>query len=326
MLRYDKKSILNELNRLNKRQVNFILQIIKFEFNWQITVPNNRDYLIAKRRFLELTDDYTKELIDIAKISLVDSDCFSWFEHNLRTTLWVYSYLNRFQTFGELKQTHLTLSEGLIFSIDLNIVSTYYPKTYIPLQPQLFQIQMKQIYQYRYWDFDTSGKAEKLQDLKISYKKYMLSFNEIKWLNQQNEEQIYWAEEYLQKHNVFINSSIFIADSIKQKYQQILASLDFLAFSLYPNSYNGLIEQVDSKPAVSMFLNKMRKAWSQKKFRDKKEKKSAFEILFSNKTKKKLKAYAEESNQDVISFLNIIIDEKLKEKRMEIIHTQDEDN
>lgn len=73
-----------------------------------------------------------------------------------------------------------------------------------------------------------------------------------KWLKQKNLAQIQWAWEYLQKHGKTAQMQSPVTD--EERYSSVLAALDLLL---------GFHEA-----ARELFIEKMKKTWSQKKYRD----------------------------------------------------------
>src|SRR5690606_12907169 len=116
---------------------------------------------------------------------------------------------------------------------------------------------------------------------------------DLEWLDENSEKQILWASEYLHNQGQLIENPLFIANHLSCYYANICASLDVLDINTFigRSSYKKSLYKTD-------ILNRMRGAWSQKKFRDKKDAETAQEYFLTRPYINKLKKLA---NDDKIS-------------------------
>ena len=127
----------------------------------------------------------------------------------------------------------------------------------------------------------------------------------LSWLNISDEQQLYWAVEYLESQGLLLKPYLFSAIKLKDLYDQICASIDAIDVS---DTYDrGSIRELSLYKKDK--LNKMRGAWSQKKFRDRKDTESAQEYLLSRKYMSKLEKLATENGVSNVEYLKHLIDE-----------------
>lgn len=102
------------------------------------------------------------------------------------------------------------------------------------------------------WNVTPEQKLQYLDHLRQDWSRSKIRDQDTKWLNPKSPDQIQWAWEYLLKNAkaVLIPSPVTLAET----YAGVLASLDHLSD----------IHQAEKR----LFLDKMRKTWSQKKYRD----------------------------------------------------------
>ena len=130
-----------------------------------------------------------------------------------------------------------------------------------------------------------------LNDLKSIWSNTELNENDVNWLTPLDQSQIIWAWKYLEKNNklgYFPTSPV----SIIERHQYICAFLDLISI------FNGQ----DSK---ELFLYKMKKTWSQKKYRDNDRIKKPYHLPLSKDSHNKLTHLCEifnKSQSDVLEF------------------------
>ncbi|MEZ8025468.1 hypothetical protein [Vibrio sp. 1F255] len=123
-------------------------------------------------------------------------------------------------------------------------------------------------------DLDDIKTVERITlNLQEHWKRFVSPYGLEDYLNIQDKEQCEWAIESLKK-NQFISeiSNIFIPTD----------DLDYYFFSL------AIFDLIDNKRDKELLLLKMRKAWTQKKYRSKENGKRAYSISLSPDTKDKL--------------------------------------
>lgn len=111
------------------------------------------------------------------------------------------------------------------------------------------------------------------------------------WISDTNDNQINWAWNYLLKNNKFIN-----------RFNNPITPLDYFYY------IQASIDQLIYFPTAEciLFLDKMKKTWSQKKFRDSGKAKKQFHLPLTKDTHKKiefLERYLNKSKSQVIEYL-----------------------
>lgn len=128
---------------------------------------------------------------------------------------------------------------------------------------------------------DVNHKIFFIQNKKIEWLNIKTPDKEIKWLDETNNNQLTWAWEYLIKF--YKNINIFYPPQNNMDlYNAILISLDNMSYGV-PS---------DKK----LFLDRMKKTWSQKKFRDSGKAKKPYHLPLTKNTQKQLEKLAELKN------------------------------
>lgn len=119
--------------------------------------------------------------------------------------------------------------------------------------------------------------------------------------NYDGEVFINWIYDRMKRNNMLFNYDINRILS-KEKEKIVKSSFDFWALS-------------KSKAEIKLYLIEMRKAWSQKKFRDGVKDKKVLNTYISKKASDKLKKISREENKnmsDILEFLILNSDEVIK--------------
>ncbi|MDP4537856.1 hypothetical protein Q3O60_16855 [Alkalimonas collagenimarina] len=103
--------------------------------------------------------------------------------------------------------------------------------------------------------------------------------NAFKWLNKSSESQCSWAADYMKTQVLFQEQ--FPVNTSSDQYNAVVASFDYWHTSL---------------EAKQLFLIKMKRAWSVKKYRDKQQGKKPYSFIMSKKVSKMLANLAAESD------------------------------
>lgn len=368
------------IEKLDKREVNFILFILKAKQPNTI-VPNNNNYLLhLLNNEPYKSNSEGQKFYEFFHGKMVNDEQFNWIKGDLRAALWLNSfYYNYHMNYSIPKFQHHFFNDFLdnfIFNIDVacftsqtsNIAQNQQPvgpsiaptQGYVPqvmpepylgyphpmqqqllkqLHPQQYaQHQQQQYQQQQYprfgtdaqpqqpqtltsdnnntdnqspffqYNFATQQKIDFLNQAKMVYLRIMTSRKDTKWLDTNNEDQIYWAVEYLKEHNALIIPPLFHPSNIDDIFDQICASLDFMDSHLLE-----LAQPYQVSMNKYLFMSRMRKAWSQKKFRDKKDVDAAQDLLLSRTTKKQLMKLSKVYKVSPIEVLSDLIDSAYRE-------------
>lgn len=133
-----------------------------------------------------------------------------------------------------------------------------------------------------------------LQSCMQQWNSIKLPEKDIKWLNMNNSEQIEWACQYLIKNRLILNNYYFLS-TLASKYDIVLASLDSLSYSSSPSD-------------KELFLLKMKKTWSQKKFRDSGKAKKPFHLPLTKHTQTRLEELSRIENVSISKIIERLVD------------------
>ena len=149
-----------------------------------------------------------------------------------------------------------------------------------------------------------------LLSIKSTYLKGRTENKELKWLDASNHEQIEWACDYLEKNKYTILKGVFFPETIEEKYELILASLDRL--SNIESDDIGTEKNKGYSPR-SYALFSIKKAWDGQKQNDSKSKTNDGIIKIYKKNQAKLDELAKKNNITVNKLINKYIEDAYKE-------------
>lgn len=122
----------------------------------------------------------------------------------------------------------------------------------------------------------SSSPIARLHFLKETYATHQLKTKDAKWLDSNNEEQLDWCLNQLnQKHYREWFKQIATPVNAPEKYAEVLAKLDLM----------GALEHPDSQ---RLTLEKLRRAWTQLKYRHSGKAKQQISLALSEEARKKL--------------------------------------
>lgn len=152
------------------------------------------------------------------------------------------------------------------------------------------------------FNFALESKSTFIVNAKILYNLIHTKREYISWLRTEDNNQLYWAWNYLDKAGVLIKPQLFLAQNNEDLFAQICASLD-----AFDNNHD-LNYSYTPSPNKKYFISNMRKAWSQKKFRDKTDIDAAQDLLLTRKAKKQLSELSSAYGISSLEMLTDIID------------------
>ncbi len=129
--------------------------------------------------------------------------------------------------------------------------------------------------------------------------------NYSKWLDINNKEQIKWTRDYLKKDKVYSN---LIRDRVSHKEIRSisLASLDLIDYPIYNEAKNSYISHI-STDRKERIIDKMKKAWSQQKYRDSGKTKKPYHLPLTKQSKGRLDKMALVQDTTATAILDILI-------------------
>ena len=132
-----------------------------------------------------------------------------------------------------------------------------------------------------------------------------MNSNYDKWLNDNEERQLKWAANYLVEKKLIVNVSNLENSKVELK-AIVLSSLDLI-------DYPSRIEVRDKNYSYKMSANKeiiidkMKRAWSQQKYRDAGKTKKPYHLPLTKNTKARLKKMAQVQGLSETAMLDILI-------------------
>lgn len=153
--------------------------------------------------------------------------------------------------------------------------------------------------------YSPEQKKQLLVDIQRSWRESKTPLSKTKWIDPSNNEQLTWAWEYLTKFSKF--QIVPQPANEQETYDAILASLDTMSF-VTP----------EWRPAdKQVFLDKIRKAWQQKKFRDADKVKNPYHLPLTKQAKKQLDWLAQFNNIRPYIMLETLITKEYERARLD---------
>ena len=156
---------------------------------------------------------------------------------------------------------------------------------------------------------DGDWKTVFLLSIKSTYLKGRTEDKELKWLDVSNHEQIEWACDYLEKNKYTILKGVFFPETIEEKYELILASLDRL--SNIKSDDIGTEKNKGYSPR-SYVLFSIKKAWDGQKQYDAKRKTNDGIINIYKRNQERLDELAKKNNVTANKLINKYIEDAHK--------------
>lgn len=140
--------------------------------------------------------------------------------------------------------------------------------------------------------------------------------NYYKWINESNKEHIEWTRDYLKKAGIY-NELIKDGISLKEIRSHILASLDIISYPLTEASINNASKYV-SNDRKEIIIDKMKRAWSQQKYRDAGKTKKSYHLPLTIQTHARLEKMAKVNRLSQTAMLDILINSEYNLKFLDI--------
>ncbi|WP_201533905.1 hypothetical protein [Psychrobacter ciconiae] len=304
------------LNKISNRELNFIAYILKF-YGYPLILPANRELILNNIKDMNTREsNKIEDIKNFYRSKMIDESLFDWMKEDVRALLWMCSFYFCKSQFYDVPKNNIqalpTLLENLMFNIDSSFVAEQSsplpilanPAPYMPFnQGMQNNIFTQNFIQNPMRNFALEKKSYYLNFARNIFNIIKTDRKNTNWIDKENEEQLYWAVDYLKNNNLLIINN-FIAYTNGDLYNHICASLD----AIDSNAIWSLDQVYSPTAHKQLIISKMRKAWSQKKFRDKKDIESAQELLLTSEYKNKLNKLAKTYNVDPVKYLKDLID------------------
>lgn len=272
--------------KLTQRQVNIALnELLLNEYN--VHLPNDLEYLNNVCNSLELEESYKETLVSLSKSNVLPDESITWLQDDLRAALWfdnyVYHHHDREFHWGNYSAD---FQSNLIICFDLTNI--------ILVDRDGFE----------YYDYNIEWKRDFINEAKSLYNKIRTTIQDLEWLDKKNEKQILWAHSYLSKYDYLIYNPLFISNDLSTYYIQICATLDTIDILAHNNNHPYKMSLRKKE-----IIRKMRNAWTQMKFQDKRDDETAQEYFLTRRHMNKLKKLADEYGLSSKEYLQQLIDD-----------------
>ena len=320
----EKDAIRSKLSKLSPRLLYVTIEEI---YRDDIYFKEDVDYLTNQLSILGITTEKLTGYINDAKDIILDDEAVDWICKDLRAALWFDYYISHKCT----RRNNLHLRNPYILEINaivpisfikncirkfdtcrIIINEGYNGKGHVEPIRTSRKANRESNREYKYNEltdqqFQMKQKTDFIAQTKIKYNLNKTSYKNLDWLDKKDELQLLWAKDYLFSQELLIHSNSFFAESLSELYDQICASIDVI-------DINSIGSVDSSKPEYMSLgkkdkLRKMRGAWSQKKFRDKKDAESAQEYFLSRPHMNKLKKLSEAFGVTSKEYIQQLIDE-----------------
>lgn len=255
-----------------------------------------QEYLVAKGevrfihvgstdRYEELigqlvSDENCKELMHEAyqamSYSLVPDESFVWLTDNLRAQIFTLNILAMEYDYNDFNKNNNKLLEEVYLFFDRKDNKD-----------------------------SVSNKIMLLEDMHQRWHEVYKKDNYSKWLKKYDKNQIEWAQDYLKKLGK-ANNVVKDREPIEEIRIFILATLDLIDYPAYNKERNAYSSYIlsDRKERV---IDKMKRAWSQQKYRDAGKTKKPYHLPLTKNTKSRLAKMAQVQGLSETAMLETLI-------------------
>lgn len=297
-------NFLKETSKLTARETAIMLFILQQQ-DPSIIISRDNNYFINMMNDTYFDVDRLLVLLNSLSSILVPENNLKWIFNSQRISLWFFHHLSKNKTtllqpsisnnFSDYMANLITAFD-CSFTINLNKrrVSSFWTTGTINFDPP---------YLPHNFNFAYEQKLAFVTNAKRLYNLVSTDYKNTDWISINNDDQLHWALDYLNKAGILIKPQLFLAQNNADIFAQICASLDTL-----DNDYD---INYPYTPSINKkyFISNMRKAWSQKKFRDKKDAETAQEHFLTRRHINRLKKLASEYGVSSKEYLQQLIDE-----------------
>lgn len=291
-----------DFRKLSSRQKVVASHILRYEFG-KHNLANDRDLKVVLENIAS-SDQKQKfdEIIRVITNGVVEDKYFEWLKDDERARLWFWKFFS--DNFTIRNDTKISLNylidkklfDNIVLNMDLLYESSEYMDTPYPLH-EYSKIGDKIIKLY---------KNEKEHFMIYSANIFIKNRTDdkyFKWIDKKDNDQLIWACSYLKNNGCLLDLDFFVANSSAKKMVQIQASIDAVGIL---KSKDTLLEISAEK---SLFIDKMRRAWSQKKFRDNGKVKNKYHLPLTKVAKRRLDNMAEVQKSTPTAILHLLINQ-----------------
>ncbi|GAA5192739.1 hypothetical protein [Ferrimonas gelatinilytica] len=280
------------------RECKFYLRYIKKEFGDALTWKTNPAEMcieinsILDRKINDFNQKvaFANRMKSACQHDLISSDRFSWIKSDRRACFWVWGWL--------INSTPTKLGYSHLERPNHNDIDFGYMKG----EARSHSIRYEAIVNFfDEWNVIRSWKDDLLSRLAEEWAQILRKTKTFSWLDEKNEEQIWWAWKHIVDSPV--KSDYLAPMDNAERYLSICT-----AFDLWE-------AERDSK---DLFLHRFNKAWHQKKHRDNRVGKKSLNTYVSEDVKNKLETLALERGQKLHQVIESLINNEYQATRTKL--------
>jgi len=275
-IKYDNRSYFDKnIRSLSERQVRWLQEYLASKKSVSFSNIGATDRYQALINALAHHENF-RELVDesYSKMShsLIPEVHFKWVSDSLRAQIFALHILSSENRYNFDQNSHDLMNELYSFFDDKNNTS------------------------------HIDNKMILLNNIKKRWYVILEKDNYSKWLAETNKEQIEWTRDYLRKENRYnyLGRNTSLHEEIRS---HILAALDIVDYPINDKEIENYV-QSDRKERI---IDKMKRAWSQQKYRSAGKTKKAYHLPLTKKTKAKLEKMAKVQGLSETAMLDILI-------------------
>lgn len=239
------------------------------------------DNLIKKNR---APQNFSTQMRSAFKSTQLPSSYFRWLDKkDERLCNWAWCYLK-----SKTKTTETDLEKDVIKESELLLLAE---KAFNIERENAADRQSDILTAFYDGEADAQQQQDILDHLKSKWQDIRTNEGITHWFEENNPSQWAWAWSYLQNITQRPLEPAWIPSKDSEKKAAVIATID-------------LSDNVDRK---ALIIDKMKKAWSQKKFREKSSGKKPYSISMTLNTKQKLNALAEEKGMKINDMVEYLV-------------------
>lgn len=228
------KQISDWVKGLGFREVIFSLEVINLMFGDRINLKTDNGYILEILKNHITCEKHLHDLKYYVKRDLVSNEWTDWVLQSKRHGLWFANHQKILELCRPISDIHPNYFKNLICKIDL---VRWRPKGKI--------------------DYDAGRKADVYSIVKEDYESTLHYLTHFKWIKKDDENLLDWCLDYLNHKQLLLKDWLTYLDGLADKHDVVMVSIQF--------NWNCL-KSIENQP----LKEKMHKAWTQKKWRDKK--------------------------------------------------------
>lgn len=279
LINENKKYFDENIRCLSVREVSWLQSYFTSKINvsfMSMGSTNLYEELINK---LARTDNFKQVVYDARsnmQYNLVPDEYFQWFKDSFRAQIFILNFLE--------------------YEYD------YHVKTHN------LNDMIKTIYNF----FDTNDKENTVEhkiilinNIYLIFETMILSDNYTKWLKVNETGKLEWTANYLVKNKLMLDiDGRLISEEILR--DAVLASLDMIDYPIFSELKNRNF-RYEPTANKELIIDKMKRAWSQQKYRDAGKTKKPYHLPLTKKTKARLEKMAQVQGLSETAMLDILI-------------------